>query len=68
VGWEEEGPKESFDVRRTAGDLLGAAALVGPDGGQFEAVQRALTGQRLAPIPRPLPGLARGIILADDSG
>ena len=52
----------------SAYDLLVAAVLVGADGGQFEAIEGALAGQRLAPIPLPLPGLARGIVLADDGG
>ena len=46
VGLEEEGHEEAFDVAGAAGDLLVAAVLVGADGGQFEAVERALAGQR----------------------
>ena len=68
VGLEEEGHEEAFDVAGAAGDLLVAAPRVGADGGQFEAVERALAGQRLAPIPPPLSGLAGGVGLADDGG
>ena len=68
VGLEEEGHEEAFDVVGAADDLLVAAVLVGPDGGQFEAVEGALAGQRLAPVALPLAGLARGVGLADDGG
>ena len=68
VGLEEEGHEEAFDVAGAAGDLLVAALLVGADGGQFEAVERALAGQRLAAIPLPPPGLAGRVVLADDGG
>jgi hypothetical protein len=68
VGLEEERHEEALDVVSAADDLLVAAVLVGPDGGQFEAVQGALAGQRLAPVALPLSGLARGVSLADDGG
>ena len=68
VGLEEEGHEEAFDVAGAAGDLLVAAVRVGADGGQFEAVEGALAGQRLAPIAPPSPGLAGGVVLADDGG
>jgi hypothetical protein len=68
VGLEEEGHEEAFDVAGAAGDLLVSAVLAGADGGQFEAVERALAGQRLAPVPLASPGLARGVGLADDGG
>ena len=66
--WRKRVDEEAFDVVGAADDLLVAAVLVGADGGQFEAVERALAGQRLAPVALPLPGLARGVGLADDGG
>src|SRR6185437_662919 len=64
----EEGHEEAFDVVGAADDLLVAAVLVGADRGQFEAVQGALAGQRLAPAALPRPGLAGGVALTDDGG
>jgi hypothetical protein len=58
VGLEEEVDEKPFDVLSVADDLLVAALFAGGDGGQFEAVERALAGQRLAAIARPSPGLA----------
>ena len=46
-------------------DLLVAALRVGPRGRQFQAVQRALAGQRLAAIARSATLLAGRIALAD---
>ena len=68
VGLEEEGDQEPFDVMGVADDLLVAALVVGADGREFEAVERALAGQRLAAVAKPLPGLPGGIALADDGG
>ena len=51
-------------VLGAADDLLVSALLVGADGGQFEAVERALAGQRLAPVAPPLADLAGGVGLA----
>ena len=53
VGLEEEGHEEAFDIVGAAGDLLVPAVGVGSGGGQFEAVERALAGQRLAPVAVP---------------
>ena len=50
VGLEEEVHEEAFDVAGAAGDLLVAAVSVGADGGEFEAVERALAGQGLAAV------------------
>src|SRR5947209_14946846 len=68
VGLEEQRHEQPLDVARVAGDLLVAAVLVGPDGGQFEAIEGALTGQRLAAIAPASSAPARGIAFADDGG
>jgi hypothetical protein len=68
VGLEEEAHEEAFDVAGAAGDLLVAAPRVGADGGEFEAVQGAPTGRRLAPVASPQAGLTRGVVLTDDGG
>ena len=65
---EEEGHQEPFDVVGAADDFLVAALRVGADGGQFEAVERALSGQGLAAVAAPLPGRSGGIVLADNGG
>src|SRR5207302_7653666 len=49
-----------------ADHLLVAAGGIGPDGGEFEAVERALAGQGLAAIPAADALLALGIFLADE--
>jgi hypothetical protein len=66
VRLQEQVDEEPLDLASVAGNLLVAALLVGPDGGQFQAVERALAGQRLAPVAAPLPGGAFGVGLADD--
>jgi hypothetical protein len=50
VGLEEQGDEEPLDLVGVAGDLLVTALGVGADFGQFEAVECALAGQRLAPV------------------
>src|SRR5512144_2151668 len=50
-----------------AGNGRAGRSLTARGGGSLW-IERALAGQLLAPIPLSLPGLARGIILADDSG
>ena len=54
--------EERFDVAMSGDDLLVAALRVGPDGRQFQAIQRALARQRLAAI------LAAATILAGRIG
>jgi len=49
-------------------DLFVAAGGVGPDGGEFEAVERALAGQRLATIACPSTLASRRVFLADQDG
>jgi hypothetical protein len=66
VGLEEEADEEVLDVASAADDLLVTVVLGGADGGQFEAVERALAGQCLAAIAGSFPGLAGGIGPAND--
>ena len=68
VGLEEEADEEILDVASAADDLLVTVVLVGPDGGQFETVERALAGECLAAIAWSFPGLAGGVAFADDGG
>ncbi|AGA25936.1 hypothetical protein Sinac_1557 [Singulisphaera acidiphila DSM 18658] len=68
VGLKKEGNEEPFDLMGLTGDLLVTALSVGPDRGQFQAVEGTLASQRLAAIAEPWPVLAGGIGLADDGG
>src|SRR5271166_5518990 len=49
-------------------DLLVATARVGPHGGKFETVERALAGERLAAVFGTEPVPAFGIAFADENG
>ena len=49
-------------------DLFVAAGGVGPDGGEFEAVERALASQSLATIACPSTLASRRVFLADQDG
>ena len=57
-----------FDAAHGGDDLLVPAVSVGADGGQFEAVQRALARQGFAAIGFPHPRFAERIGLADEHG
>lgn len=65
---EEEGDEEVFDVASAADDLLVSTLAVGTDGGEFETVERALSGQGLAAISGPYSGHSGGIAFANDGG
>jgi hypothetical protein len=43
-------------------DLLVTTVLVGPDRGEFQAIERALAGQGLASVPLTHPPVARRIL------
>ena len=68
MGLEEQRDEQVLDLMGRAGDLLVAVVLVGPDGGQFDAVEGALAGQGLASIGLAAAGFAGGVRLADDGG
>ena len=48
VGLEEQRTEEIFDSSDVAGDLLIPAILIGPDRGQFQAVEGTLARQGLS--------------------
>ena len=66
VGLEEQRDEEVFDGSCATDDLLVPAILVGPDRGQFQAVERTLTCQGLTFVTLPEPVLAGGIFLSHD--
>src|SRR5512135_1348254 len=68
MGLEEQRHEQPLHLTSVAGDLLVATVFIGPDGGQLEAIEGALTGHGLAAIPTALPGLTCGVLLADDGG
>ena len=68
MGLQEESREEPFDIARAAGNLLVPAVLAGPDGGEFESVEGALSRQRLAAIPPLQPRFSGGIEFSDDRG
>jgi hypothetical protein len=57
-----------FDLVQAGDDLLVAAVLVGPDGGEFEAVERALAGEGFAAVGRSGTRFAERIGDADEHG
>ena len=72
-GWDGVLPQEGRDEEGLQGvevghDLLVAAWGVGPDGGELQAVEGALAGQRLAAVVGALAVLAVGVLLADEDG
>jgi hypothetical protein len=65
---QERLQEELLQAVHVADNLLVAAAGVGADGSQFEAVEGTLAGQRLATVARAEAVVAQGIDLADQDG
>jgi hypothetical protein len=60
--------QELLDLRQVGDDLLVPAVGLGADGGEFQAVERALAGQGGAAIAGARPVLAGGVGLASQHG
>ncbi len=68
MGFEKEIGQERFHLAQVGRDLLVAAVLVGPRRREFESIERALAGQRLAAIPLSGTILSGGVLLTDQHG